>query len=202
MFSWGPRAQGKWVGNKELGFLLCRTEKSSTSLSPKPPAAFHSLTLTLALTSGPGHLPRNARVQQGVLPWNYQLLEIHIKKQCCRTEPRTSAKELRSISNPSGMVGSSEQFSINEKNVRLWWKRARPGMCPGTWAILWICISSPRFPVWLEASAVIYPAAQFSIINWTLFFCESGGDREVKHINDCLTQISVTRASQTPGLIH
>lgn len=39
MFSWGPRAQGKWMGNQELGFLLCRTEKSSTSLSPKPPAS-------------------------------------------------------------------------------------------------------------------------------------------------------------------
>lgn len=202
MFSWGPRAQGKWMGNKEWGFLLCRTEKSSTSI-PQP-------TGTSCISQPQWHWHwhlswptlRNARVQQGALPWNYQLLEIHIKNQCCRPEPRTSAKELSSISNPSGMLRSSEQFSVSEKNVRLWWKRVRPGMCPGTWAILWICISSPRFPVWLQARAVIYPAVQFSIINWTLFFCVSGGDREVKHINDCLTQISVTRASQTPGLIH
>lgn len=115
------------MGNKELRFLLCKIEKTSTSLSPTP---FHSLILTIALMSLPGQLSRNARVKQ-VFPWNYQLLEIHIKKkQCCRPEPKTSAKELRSVGNPSGMVGSSEEFGINDKNVKLWWKGK-------TWNVPW-----------------------------------------------------------------
>lgn len=117
------------MGNKELRFLLYKTEKTSTSLSPNPPTAFHSLTLTFGLMALPGQPSRNARVQRGAFPWNYQLLEVHIKK-ICRPEPRTSRKELRSISNPSGMVGSSEEFGINEKNVKLWWKGK-------TWNVLW-----------------------------------------------------------------
>lgn len=84
----------------------------------------------ISLMSPPGQLSRNARVQPGVFPWNCQILEIHIKKQFYRPEPRTSAKELRSISNPSGIVGSSEQFSVKEKNVKLWWKGR-------TWNVPW-----------------------------------------------------------------
>lgn len=186
------------MGNKELRFLLCKIEKTSTSLSPTP---FHSLILTIALMALPGQLSRNARVKQ-VFPWNYQLLEIHTKKN--NAADQNQGHQQRNWDPSAIQVGWSE-VQKNLVSMRRMWssgERVRPGMCPGTWAIHWICISSPSFPVWLEAGPVIYPASQFSIINWTLFLHESCGDRKVKCINDCLTQISVTRASQIPGLIH
>lgn len=101
---------------------------------------------------------------------------------------------------PSAIQVGWWEVQNNFLSMRRMWstgERVRPGMCPGTWAIHWICICSPRFPVCLQASPVM-----FSNINWALFLPESCGDREAKCINDCLTQISVTRASQTPGLIY
>lgn len=190
------------MGNKELRFLLCKTEQTSTSLSPTPPPAFHSLILTTALMALSGQLSRSARVQQGVFPWNYQLLEIRVKKN--NAADQNQGHQQRNWDPSAIQVGWSE-VQKNLVSMRRMWssgERVRPGMCPGTWAIHWICISSSSFPVWLEAGPVIYPASQFSIVNWTLFLRESCADRKVKCINDCLIHISVTRVSQIPGLIH
>lgn len=76
------------MGNKELRFLLCKTEQTSTSLSPTPPPAFHSLILTIALMALSGQLSRSARVQQGVFPEITNFWKFVLKRTMLQTRTK------------------------------------------------------------------------------------------------------------------